>query len=163
MSELWDLIDNNGQQSGIVWQRDKRDEIPEGLYIPCVEVWVRIADRLLITQRHPSKREGLKYEVSGGGVLLGENFSSAAARELYEEVGISADPNSLTLLGSDKIGDVFAFSYLLKLDSLPEIVLQPNEVVAYRLVTEKELIEMTDLLTKGTYKRFVAYKDKLFH
>ena len=162
MSELWDLIDNNGQRSGVVWHRDNRDEIPEGLYVPCVEVWVKIADRLLITQRHPSKREGLKYEVSGGGVLSGEDFTSAAIRELYEEVGISVEPDSLSFLGAEKIGDVFAFSYLLELDSLPEIVLQSDEVVSYCLVTEEEMIEMTDLLTKGTYKRFFAYRDKLF-
>lgn len=162
MSEIWDLLDNNGQRSGVVWQRDSRDQIPDGLYIPCVEVWVKVADKLLITKRHPSKREGLKYEVSGGGVVSGEDFPVAAVRELYEEVGISAEPNRLIFLGSEKSGDVFAFSYLLELDSLPEIVLQPDEVVAYCFVTEEEMMKMADFLTKGTYKRFLSYREKLF-
>ena len=64
MAEYWNLIDENGENSGIIWSRGDRYKIPDGLYLPCVEIWVKIGDRLLITRRHPDKREGLKYEVS---------------------------------------------------------------------------------------------------
>lgn len=162
MSELWELRDADGNKVGISMRREDRDKIPEGLYLPCVEIWVTVGDKLLITRRHPSKSEGLKYEVSGGGVMLGEAFADAALRELYEEVGISACRDSLQYLGYETSGDVFAVSYLLRLDSLPEITLRQSEVVEWRLVGEGELSDMADLLTRGTCRRYRLYRNKIF-
>ena len=143
-------------------RREDRDKIPDGLYLPCVEIWVTVGDKLLITRRHPSKSEGLKYEVSGGGVMLDEDFPDAALRELYEEVGIEARSDSLIYLGFEIHGDVYATSYLLSLDALPKLTLQHSEVVEWRLVDEGELREMKDSLTDGTYRRYLLYGDKIF-
>lgn len=162
MSELWELRDADGNKVGISMRREDRDKIPEGLYLPCVEIWVTVGDQLLITRRHPSKSEGLKYEVSGGGVMLGEDFADAALRELYEEVGIPACRDSLQYLGYETSGDVFAVSYLLRLDSLPEITLRQSEVVEWRLVGEGELSDMADSLTRGTCRRYRLYRNKIF-
>ena len=90
MNEIWELRDAEGNKAGISLPREDRDKIPEGLYLPCVEVWVTVGEKLLITRRHPRKSEGLKYEVSGGGARFGEELPDAALRELHEEVGIEA-------------------------------------------------------------------------
>jgi 8-oxo-dGTP diphosphatase len=46
---------------------------------------------VLIGQRHPGKWHGLKWEFPGGKVEAGETPAAALARELQEELGISAE------------------------------------------------------------------------
>lgn len=162
MAETWDLVDKNGKSVGVKWARCDHDKIPEGLYHPCVEVWVRVGDKLLIAQRHPNKSEGLKYDAPGGAVVSGESVIDAAARELMEEVGIRADVDRLEYLGAVLGGVGYAVSYLLRIDSLPKLSLQPEEVVGYRLVSRDELDQMTDLLCNNCAKRYLIYRDRLF-
>lgn len=162
MKEIWELLDENGCYSGIRISREERDEIPDGLYFPCVEIWVRVGDRLLLTRRHPDKREGLKYDVPGGAVLSGESMTDGAIRELFEEVGISASADRLIYLGSVTVGRAYATSYLLYLDTIPRLTLQPSEVVDYSLCTAPELDSMQHELTVGTGIRYRLYKRKLF-
>ena len=162
MTEIWDIVNENGEYLGITWERKNHDNIPEGMYHPCVEVWVRIKERLLVTQRHPEKSEGLKYDVPGGAVVAGEDARTGAWRELSEEAGISVDPSALIEIGRMTSGNVYAVSYLVKLEEVPSITLQPTEVVGYKLVTEAEMEAMLDDLTRGTCRRYIAYKDKIF-
>ncbi len=162
MTEIWDLVDQNGNKTGVKIPREERDKIPEGQYFPCAEVWVRVGEQLLITRRHESKSEGLKYDLPGGGVLSGESFSAAAVRELYEETGIGAVESHLTYLGGRIFGKAFAVSFLLRLDALPPLKLQPLEVVGYQIVDKASLEEMKNELTEGTYRRFCLYKDQVF-
>lgn len=161
MTEIWDLVDDGGNKIGVSIPREKRSEIREGQHFPCVEVWVKVGDSLLITRRHPDKSEGLKYDVPGGGVLSGESFTEAALRELYEEVGITSDGMSLVYLGGRAFGKAYAVSFLLTLPFLPEIRLQTGEVVDYRLVKISELSSMNDELTEGTRRRFCLYRDQI--
>lgn len=161
MAEIWDIVDSEGRDTGIRVSRDGGN-IPDGLYHPCVEIWVRVGDRLLITHRHPDKHEGLKYDVPGGAVISGESITVGAVRELSEEVGILADADSLVPLGVMTNGNVYAVSYLLCLELLPALSLQSTEVVGYRLVTKEQLEAMMDDLTWGTKNRYSIYKDKIF-
>lgn len=162
MAEIWDLVDKNGNATGIKWLRDDHNKIPEGLFHPCVEVWVRLGDKLLIARRHPDKSEGLKYDAPGGAVVSGEELTAAAARELFEEVGINADPEELEYLGAVTSRVGYAVSYLLKLESLPDLTLQPTEVVGYKMVSRDELDLMTDQLCANCAKRYLTYRDRLF-
>ena len=162
MAEIWDLVDKDGHPTGVKLPRADHANIPEGMYHPCTEVWVRVGDRLLIAQRHPEKSEGLKYDAPGGAVLSGEDWLSAAARELYEEVGIACDTERLEYLGAviSRVG--YALTYLLRLDETPELKLQPTEVVGYKMVTRDELDGMIDELCRNCAKRYLIYRDRLF-
>ena len=162
MAEIWDLVDRDGNATGIRWPRADHANIPEGLYHPCVEVWVKIGDRVLITRRHPDKSEGLKYDAPGGGVLSGESLACGALRELYEEVGIRAEAGEIRYLGAVLGRRAYAASYLLTLDTLPEISIQPTEVVDYKLVGEGELDEMADQLCDGCRRRYFIFKKQIF-
>ena len=162
MAEIWDLVDRDGNATGIRWPRADHANIPEGLYHPCVEVWVKIGDRVLITRRHPDKSEGLKYDAPGGGVLSGESLACGALRELYEEVGIRAEVGEIRYLGAVLGRRAYAASYLLTLDTLPEISIQPTEVVDYKLVGEGELDEMADQLCDGCRRRYFIFKKQIF-
>lgn len=161
MSEVWDLVDKDGRKINVKWLRENHDSIPEGTYHPAVEVWVKIGDKLLLERRHPDKTEGLKYDCPGGAVASGEEFTTAALRELYEEVGISAEENNLTLLGTHIHGCCYAISYILKLPELPPLTLQPSEVVGYRLIEASELENIADEVTVGTLRRYLVYKDRI--
>ena len=162
MTEYWDILDKDGKELGIRWAREDSKMIPEGMYHPVVEIWVRIGDKLLITQRHPNKYEGLKFDLPGGAVVAGESILDGAVRELSEEVGIRVDAERLTELGRMISGNVYATSYILHLDTLPKISLQPTEVVGYRVVSQSEYEAMVESLTKGTQRRYALYKDKIF-
>ena len=162
MTEIWDLVDENGKEIGMKWVRADHDKMPDGVYHPCVEIWVKVGDKLLITLRHPDKSEGLKYDVPGGAVVSGEGILLGAQRELSEEVGINVCEEELLPLGTIASGKVFAASYMVILDKLPPLLLQPTEVVGYRLVTKDELESMPDQLTKGTYRRYLVYRDRIF-
>ncbi len=163
MAEIWDLVDKDGNNVGIKWPREDHDSIPEGLYHPCVEVWVRVGDRLLIEHRHPDKSEGLKYDAPGGAVVAGESVPEGAVRELAEEVGIFTTPEKLEFIGAVGAGRHYAVTYLLKLESLPELKLQPTEVIGYKLVTRAELDSMSDQLCKNCKMRYLVYRDRLFY
>lgn len=162
MAEIWDIVDKDGNYLNIQWSREDNDKIPEGYYHPCVEIWVRVGDKMLITQRHPEKTEGLKYDVPGGAVVSGENVLVGALRELSEEVGINVNAEDLVCLGALSRGKVYAVSYLVTMEKLPALKLQPTEVVGYRLVDKAELESMADKLTAGTYRRYLVYKDNIF-
>ena len=162
MTEVWDLVDESGNKIGVKWPRADHDNLPKGAYHSCVEVWIRVGDRLLITQRHPEKSEGLKYDCPGGAVLSGESLIDGALRELFEEVGIRLSEEGLIPLGHSCTKRAFAMSYLALFDELPKLSLQASEVVGYRLVSSHELECMSDQLTNGTYKRYKLFKDKLF-
>ena len=162
MAEIWDLVDKDGNKTGLTWERSNHDNIPDGVYHPCVEVWVKVGDKLLITRRHPDKSDGLKYDLPGGAVVSGEDITHGALRELWEEVGIKVEIDDLSLMGHLAFGKDFAASYIVRLPALPELRLQPTEVVSYKLVSEEEFVSMESELTKGSFRRYLIYKDQIF-
>ncbi len=162
MTEIWDIVNEKGENLGVTWERENHDKIPAGMYHPCVEVWVKIGDRLLITRRHHDKSEPLLYDVPGGAVVAGEDILTGAVRELAEEAGILVCSSKFKELGRLTNGNVYAASYLVEIDYAPEIKLQESEVVGYKLVTQDELEAMADELTRGTRSRYYIYKEKIF-
>ena len=162
MAEIWDLVNADGEKVGITWSRKDHASIPEGLYHPCVEVWVRVGDRVLLTQRHPDKSEGLKFDAPGGAVVSGESILDGALRELFEESGILAKGEALKRLGAVIGRKAYAVSYLLILDEMPEICIQPSEVVGYKLVTRSKLESMAEELCECCRKRYLLFKDEIF-
>lgn len=143
--ELWDLYDENRRPLGRTAVRG--EPLEPGSYHITVEIWtVNSGRRLLLTLRDPDKKEYPNlWECTGGSVLSGEDSRSGAAREVFEETGIMADPSELTPLYSRIKGDCICDSYLLKKDVPPQSLrLQPGETVDYRFVSLPQLDEMLD-------------------
>ena len=162
MREFWEVINEEGEPTGELYERGINKPFPRGMYFRVVEVWVKVGDKLLITQRHPKKWAGLTWEVSGGGVLAGEDITAAAARELFEETGVKSSPSNLRLLGVIKMQPALIYSYMLELDKMPKVTIDTNEVVDYKFVTREEFEKMENDFGEGTQIRYKEYRDKVF-
>ena len=160
--EIWELVDTNGVPTGVLYERGSKQEIPEGMHFRVVEVWCKIGDKLLVTQRHPSKWMGLKWEVTGGGVVKGEEIKEAAVRELFEETGIKAEQSEISELGIRNFGAALVYSYILRLENVPDFNFDPDEVVDHRLVTRNEFINMKHEFNPGTLSRYIEYGNEIF-
>lgn len=159
--EIWELVYPDGSLSGVKYDRESGDPIPSGLCFKVCEVYVTVGEDLLLGQRHPDKWSGLLWEASGGGVLMGESDRGAAARELFEELGIKAEENELVYLGRSMHGVAMVESFLLPLESEPRLTLQPSEVVGSRYVKFSDIEKIKDDLTPGTYERFNLYRERI--
>lgn len=92
--ELWDVYDIDRQKTGKLAQRVNGKSMPEGEYHLVVHICLFNAKgQLLIQQRQLDKigYPGLWDVTAAGSALAGENSASAAARELWEEMGIRHD------------------------------------------------------------------------
>ena len=158
--EIWELVNERGEPSGVLYDRESGAEFPDGLYFRVVEVWVRVGERLLLTQRHPDKWCGLFWEVPGGGVVLGEEPKDSACRELMEETGIRVLPDEPIPLSVTHHGAAMVYSYFARLDREPELALQPTEVVDYKYLPLDEA-EGAGELTPGTRERLEKFGAKL--
>lgn len=92
--EQLDLVDEYDKVIGVA----PRDEVhAKGLLHREVHVWVYTPEGKIVWQRRaPHKSFGGKFDATAGGhVSSGENYLSAALRELEEETGIVARPKAL--------------------------------------------------------------------
>ena len=139
--EIWDAYDANGNLLGFDLYRDEAEQIPAGIYHAVADVITVTKDKkVLITQRDPGKRFGLKWEFSGGSVLKGETPLQGALRELREETGILQEAENLTLLARIALGNSLYHIYVHTVESgdVP-VTLQEGETVDYRFIPLSEL------------------------
>lgn len=158
--ELWDLYDENRNPLGKTHERGV--PMQEGTYHVIVDIWtVTPEGKILLTQRHPAKKFGLKWECTGGSVLAGETSVEGILRELEEEVGIKARSEELTLLDTVRLEERFVDTYVNRRPvDVEKLKLQDTEVVAARLVSFEELCREWQ---EGNVmpRRFSRYKQKL--
>ena len=104
------------------------------------------------------------WEFTGGGTLAGETTCQSAVRELAEETGIRAGENELELIATYANKNYFMDIFLLRKDvEIKDIVLQPEETIDARWVTDSEIRKM---LADGEFvhsvgKRYDMYKEKV--
>lgn len=87
--ELWDIYDEKKQLTGRTMRRNDWNMKPGDYHLTVLGV-VRHADgRYLITKRVMTKSWAPGWwEVSGGGVMAGEDSRTAVLREVREETGL---------------------------------------------------------------------------
>ncbi|KRN25909.1 NUDIX hydrolase [Lacticaseibacillus camelliae] len=91
LNEPWDLYDRHFH---IVGAQLRKDPVPHGLFHLTVAILVFDGTgQLLVQRRSPHKlhRPGRWDLAAGGSALRGETGAQAAARELHEELGLTAD------------------------------------------------------------------------
>jgi len=137
-SELVDVVDESGAVVDVVTRAEMR---ARRLPHRCTYIFVfDRRGRLFVHLRTASKDVyPSHWDTAVGGVLAaGESFDAGAARELAEELGVSAP---LQALGSFRFSDadtvVHAMVYRVTHDG--PFVLQPEEVVRGEFVSRDEL------------------------
>lgn len=159
--ELWDLYD--AKRNPLNKTHVRGTPMPEETYHIVADTWTITKEgQVLITQRHPSKPYGLKWECTGGSVLAGESSVIGALRELSEEVGIKAKAEELILLHSIKLVERFVDTYITRQDiTLDMLTLQAEEVVGARLVSFGELDKMWQQGTLVPRVRYGIYRERI--
>ncbi len=141
--ERWDILDANGQATGKTLLRGKR--LLSGQYHLVVHIWiVNSSGRLLIQKRAPHLRlMPNEWAVTSGSAVAGEDSSTAARRELEEELGILTGEDDLQYMGRLRRRNSHCDLWLLRRDvALSSLQLQEEEVAKVAWVTWAQLKEM---------------------
>ena len=160
--ELWDVLDRDRRKTGKTMIRGS--EFEKDAYHVVVHVCVFGSDgRMLIQQRQPFK-EGWPnmWDVSvGGSAVAGEDAQTAAARELFEELGIEIDLSGIRPYLTVNFDHGFDDIFLVEKDVEPSALkLQYEEVQSAKWATREEIKQMIEDHTFIPY--YPALIDLLF-
>ncbi len=87
--EYWDIYDENKQLTGRTMERNDFTMQPGDYHLTVLGVVCRPDGKFLITKRAMDKAWAAGWwEVSGGGVMAGEDSLTAVKREVLEETGL---------------------------------------------------------------------------
>lgn len=157
--EIWNLVDKSLNYTGTTYSRNTTDIIPDNMYYRVVETWtITPNNQVLLTQRHPDKFMGLKWESNGGAVVENEPIIEAAIRELYEETGISLKKDDIIFLEENIYSNYFVFSHVNILDlNINMIKLQDSETIAARVLDFDEVSLYKDDFPPQIYERLLRF------
>ncbi len=152
--EKWDVLNADGEYTGKTVLRGmcnfKQDE-----YHLVVHIWV-VSSRgdILIQRRSDSKKlmPG-EWAATGGAAISGEDSYTAANRELYEELGIPSNKNTLKKLARIRRRNSLLDIWFINKDVDTErLRLQKDEVAEVRWVSRevfKNMIENSEFHNYG--------------
>ena len=157
MEEIFDILDENGDVTGETAPRSYVHK--NGLYHRTAHIWL-IKDKKVLLQRRSHDKDSFpgRLDISSAGhISAGEEPLTSAVRELYEELGIKAEPSELELLGKisrhyvkEFYGEIFddrelAFVYLFTGNfELSRIKVQQSEISEVGLYTLEECLRLAE-------------------
>lgn len=155
--ELWDLYTKDRVKTSKTMIRG--NEVPNGLFHLVVHVCIFNSDGELLIQQRQSFKQGWpnKWDITvGGSAISNDSSSSAAHRELYEELGLDLSFEnlrpSLTIHFEEGFDDFYLINQDVKLDQLK---LQYEEVQYVKWANLDEILVMID------NKEFIPYHKSL--
>lgn len=151
--ELWDILNVKGERTGQTTVRSNAT-LKSGQYHLVVHIWpVNDYGSLLIQKRSKTKRmmPGI-WAATGGAAISGESSFTAAARELYEELGIPSSEESLKFVTRLKRRNSFVDVWTINTTAkVPQLKLQKSEVAEAKWVNKSTLINMIE---NGEYHNY---------
>ena len=156
--EMWDVYDAQRQHKG--YCVEKGTSMGSGEYHLVVHVCVfDRSGRMLIQKRKLDKPNwpGVWDFSSGGAAIAGEDSSTAAARELREELAVEASPETLRPVVTVHFDEGFDDYYIIELneETAGRIQFQKAEIDSVRWVTCRELLQLIDEGQCGIRKAFI--------
>ena len=148
--ELWDIYDKNKQKTGRTMKRNDWGLKDDEYHLTVLGVIVRPDGKFLITQRVMTKSWAPGWwEVSGGGVMAGEESEEAVKREILEETGLDVsgceggyvfsyhreNPGE----GDNYFVDIYRF--VMDFDE-SDVKVQEAEAAGFKLATVEEIKEL---------------------
>jgi isopentenyldiphosphate isomerase len=169
MTEFWDILDKNGNPTGIKRQRSPwplpEDKLQDGEYHLVVQIWIlNSRGEFLISRRTPNKSWPLMWECTGGSAVAGQSSLAAALAETKEELGIGLNPANGRVFkrfikeGSKMIIDVWLFRQDIDIST---ITLQPDETCDAMWASKEKIRQMLKDEQFVGYE-FFPYLDELF-
>lgn len=173
--ELLDVLDENGEPSGLV--RERTMVHIRGDYHRTSHVWVvrkrQDGGHDLLLQKRSSQKDSFAgcYDISSAGhIPAGADYPDSAVRELYEELGIPAKKEELTHIGFHDgrytgtfCGKTFknhersaVYLYEKPVDE-KKLVLQESEVESVRWMDIREVLRVTKEKDPG----FCLFEDEI--
>jgi Isopentenyldiphosphate isomerase len=164
MTELWDIVDVNGNKTGRLHEKGK--PMQKGDYHLSVSVWILNSNgEFLISQRTPNGHSPNMWETTGGSAVAGEDSLTAALRETREELGITLDSKkgqifkSYTYPHSSGNGAAYFNVWIFKQDvDISALVLQSDETCNAIWAGQEQIKQM---IADGAFIEF-SYIDELF-
>ncbi len=151
--EIWDIFDSDGNVTGKTVVRGKCFLKP-GEYHLVVHIWIVSSDGKLLIQRRSDQKRLMpgEWAATGGAAISGESSFEAAKRELFEELGIPSNEETLKKLLRLKRRNSLLDVWTITCDSDPKALrLQTSEVAEVRLVTADEL---SDMIRDGLFHNY---------
>ena len=141
--ELWDILDEKGNFTGLVLEKEDKRTWQEGNYHQGVDAWIiNSENKILIQKRSPQKkREPNVWSMTvGGSVIKGEEILEALNREANEELGINLNLDSATKIQRYKLPNLWLDVYLVKQDvDTNKVKLRKEEVSEIKFATFDEI------------------------
>lgn len=162
--EFWDIYDSNKQKTGRTMKRNDWILQDGEYHLSVLGVIHRSDDTFLITQRVMTKHWAPGWwEVSGGGVMAGEESFEAVCREVLEETGLDVSdcPYKLALTyhrenpgeGDNYFVDVYRFE--LDFDE-SDVTVQESEALGFKIATHEEIKALAD---QGIFLHYDSIKE----
>lgn len=139
--EHWDVLDENGHKTG---RTAVRGQIKDGDYALYVHIFLYTPEGGFLIQKRSILKDTAPgvWDVTGGGVLAGEESRDAAVRETAEEIGIPIQPDELCFVRRLRRTHSFVDIWAVKKEfRVEDCVLQQEEVDDVRVVTGEELLQ----------------------
>lgn len=160
--EIWDVLDENGALTGKTALRGK-GVLKSGEYHLVVHIWIMSSTGQFLIQRRADDKKLMpgEWAATGGAAISGEDSFAAAKRELFEELGIKSDKQSLKKLERIKRRNSLLDVWAIVCD-VPEneLVLQRSEVAEAKWVTKEQLCQMIE---NGNFHNYgKEYFDSVF-
>lgn len=160
--EKWDILNADGSFVGKTTFRGHCNLKP-GEYHLVVHIWVISSRGDFLIQRRSENKKLMpgEWAATGGAAISGEDSYTAANRELYEELGISSNKQTLKKLSRIKRRNSLLDLWFLNVDvDCNELRLQKEEVAEARWVDRRTFVEM---INSGQFHNYgKEYFDTLF-
>lgn len=160
--EKWDILNADGTPTGKTTLRGRCNLRP-GEYHLVVHIWI-VSSRgdFLIQRRSESKRlmPG-EWAATGGAAITGEDSYTAANRELYEELGVPSNKQTLKKLARIKRRNSLLDIWFINTDiDCNRLRLQENEVAEAKWISREKFKQMIE---NGEFHNYgKEYFDTLF-
>ena len=160
--EKWDVLDEYGHRTGRTVLRGQ-GKLKPGEYHLVVHIWIVSDNGKFLLQRRADDKKLVpgEWAATGGAAISGEDSATAAKRELFEELGITAEENNFIKLCRFKRRNSLLDVWIATFNSNPsDLKLQESEVAEVKWVTPTELLAMIE---NGEFHNYGSeYFDTLF-
>lgn len=152
-NELWDIYSSNGVKLGKKAVRGK-SILKSGEYHLVVHIWIISSSGDFLIQKRSQDKKLMpgEWAATGGAAVSGEDSFTAARRELFEELGIPSDKDTLKKILSLKRRNSFLDVFVITADvKAEELNLQKSEVEKVKWVNKETLLKMIE---NGEYHNY---------